>query len=146
MAPREALFVKLLWPLVWFLVECCSVLQPITEQQADDVSWCVLNFVENGAGKIVWLRDWKLDPTLSQRCKQCRLHEFSSRTIELKDAIIAACSALALPPRSNSDLAHNFAVYSMSFRYLFTSKSYNNIGHYFVWHMNIVITDYTDKI
>jgi len=27
-----------------FLVECCSELQQITEQQADDVSWCVIKF------------------------------------------------------------------------------------------------------
>jgi len=30
--------------MFWFLVECCSVLKPITEQQIDDVSWCVIKF------------------------------------------------------------------------------------------------------
>jgi len=54
----------------WFLVECCSVLQPITEQQADDVSWCVIKVGRNGAAKMaitVWFCDREHYWILSQQ-------------------------------------------------------------------------------
>jgi len=43
------------------------MLQPITEQQADDVSWCVIKVGQNGAAKSVWLCDRDHYWILSQR-------------------------------------------------------------------------------
>jgi len=37
------------------------VLQPITEQQADDVSWCVIKFCRKWSRQdclILWLKTW----------------------------------------------------------------------------------------
>ena len=47
----------------WSVVACCSQSQSSRLMTSVGAS----NFVEIGAGKIVWFRDWKLDRTLSQR-------------------------------------------------------------------------------